>query len=157
MDFSYENGVFIAFLYFLYSVGSLIIRLNSQFEKNLNKVGLRTSWTTFQPKQLDQEYLDRPFYQKLFKLIFWFVIQLVSVLLSWLSVFLGIGLVVYRWSKDHGTPNEVKTLRWKLRNIDLLFENIVKEMEIAAGNDPANLEAAIESVKSDMRSRGLVA
>lgn len=155
MDFSYENGVFVAFLFFIYSIIALVVQLNSQMERNLNKVGLRRSWMTRQPKPLEQEYIDRPFYRKILKFLFFIFLQLASVLLSWLGVFLSVCMVAYAWSKDYGTPSEVKAFRWKMRNRDMTFDDIVKEMVIMAGNDLSDLDKAIEDVKSEMRDRGL--
>jgi len=155
MDFSYENGVFVASFIFIYSIIALIVQLNSQMERNLNKVGLRRSWMTRQPKPLEQKYIDRPFYRKILKFLFFIIFQLASVLLSWLGVLLTACMMAYAWSKDYGTPSEVKAFRWKMRNRDMPFEDIVKEMEIMAGNDLSGLGAAIEDVKSSMRECGL--
>lgn len=155
MGFSYEDGVFVAFLFYIYSIIVLVVQLNSQMERNLNKVGIRRSWITRQPKPLEQEYIDRPFYRKILKFLFFTFFQLVSVLLSWLGVFLTVCMMAYAWSKDYGAPSEVRAFRWKLRNREMSFDNIVKEMEIMAGNDLSGLDKAIEEIKSEMRDRGL--
>ena len=53
--FSYEAGVGIALLLWAYNAIMLIVNVNSQFERNLNRIGQRLSWLTFAPKAMESE------------------------------------------------------------------------------------------------------
>lgn len=125
---TYENGLFVSFLLYCYYVLNLIIILNSLGERNLNKVGERHSWLTLKPKPMDASDFDRPLLKKVGKFLFVITWQGLFVFLSWLNVLINLGYLIHSYYKDSGAPQAVKDFRWKLRNIDMTFDEIVLEL-----------------------------
>jgi len=153
--FSYEGGMLVAFLIWIYSVVISLVNINSQFERNLNKVGMRLSWVSLTLKPMDDSDINRPWYISILKYAFIYGVSLLMVLLSWVSVMLSVGMIIYQKSKDSGAPKEVRGFRWKLRNYEMSFDEIVKEMEKLKGANPENFEDAKNEIRESMRERGL--
>lgn len=153
--FSYEGGVAVAFLLWLYSVVALLVALNSTYERNLNRIGQRTSWFTLLPKEMSAEDSTRT---PLFKSTLFLLacgIGLISTLLSWLYLAAFAAQFVYRKSKDAGAPVAVKDFRWKLRNTEMSFDQLVKELMKVSELDPASFEVVREERLFSLRERGL--
>lgn len=148
----YELGLLVAFLIWLYSSVAILLRVNSQFERNLNKIGQRLSWTTGKVVHLDSA--KQPFWHKICKYLLIVFTGLVFVLLSWGYVAMAVMSFIYTFSKDIGAPQSVKEFRWKLRNRNLSFDDIVKETVLAAGQPPHNFAEAKEVILSDLEERG---
>lgn len=152
---SYETGIGIAFLLWLYGTVTSLLAINSQLERNLNKIGQRLSWLTLKPKPLTASDQSRGTLQSVFRFLILSLIGLASVLLSWLYVAWFLGAMVYMKSKDAGAPQAIKEYRWKLRNMDLSLDQLVREGMKVTGQD----ESAFEQVKADllraMRDEGL--
>lgn len=126
--FTYENGIIVALLLYCFYVFNLLMTINSIAEKNLNKVGERHSWLSLKPKLMDSNDFDRPFIKKVGKFIFIIFWHGLFVCLSWLNVCIGVGYIIYSRYKDSGAPQAVKEFRWKLRNLDMTFDEIVLEI-----------------------------
>lgn len=72
--FSYESGLLIAFLLFIYGTANVFVQLNSRMERNLNKVGMRLSWLSLNPKEMTSDTDNPPFTKKLLKflaIVYW--------------------------------------------------------------------------------------
>lgn len=153
--FSYEGGIAIAFFLWLFSVINLLITINSRFERNLNKIGQRTSWGTLAPTELTLEDMRRSRLSKTLRFLLIYGIALISIFLSWLYVALVIAQIAYRKSKDAGAPVAIKEFRWKMKNTDMSFDQIVKEIMKISDQDPANFESFRNDLRSDLKAKGV--
>lgn len=129
----YEQGVLIAFLLWLYSTISTIIEKNSLLEKNMNKIGLRTK-----PAALgfvDMKYPKDSSTKVFAKYSLCFGLNLLLISFSWLSVLGFVGFFIYRFNKDKGVPQSIKEYRWKLKNRDMSFDEIIREIMKIEGVD----------------------
>lgn len=151
---SYENGVSVAFMLWLASIVIILVSINSRYEKNLNKIGQRLSWLSLNPKAMDAEELERSMFRKIFKFLFIAGIGLPIVLLSWLYVAWFVGTNVYHRAKDAGAPQAVREFRWKMKNTDMSFDQIVREMIKASEEDPVTFEKVRNDLVQEMMDRG---
>lgn len=155
--FSYENGLGIAFILWLASIVIILVSINSRFERNLNKIGQRLSWLTLTPKPMDAEEMQHLPIRKFFKFLFIVAIGLPFVLLSWLYVAFFVGTAAYNRIKDAGAPQAIRESRWKMRNVDLSFDQIVRELMKASEQDPAIFEKIRDNIAQEMADRGFTA
>lgn len=153
--FDYETGIFFALLLWLYNAVMIVVSVNSRLERNLNRMGQRLSWFTLMPKPLEPEDLSRSTTSKVLRYLLVVGIGLPFVLLSWLNVALAIATILYRRAKDSGAPQAVREFRWKLRNTDLSFDQLVKESMKAAEEDPSKFEEFRASIVNELEERGL--
>lgn len=153
--FSYETGVTIAFMMFLASTVHTIIMLNSLLEKNLNKIGLRLSRITLTPKELDAEFKNRAFYVKVLFWFLFFAISMFGILLGWVYVLWTIGAFMYARIKDSGAPISIREYRWKLKNVDMSFDEIIQEIAKANEKNATEVDVLKKSIIGAMRERGL--
>ena len=65
------------------------------------------------------------------------------------------GVFLWRWSKSSGTPQVIKEYRWRLRNQDLDFDNLVRETMKVSGKEPAEFEQFKADTIAELRERGL--
>lgn len=151
--FSYEGGLVVALLIWLFSTVMLIVSINSQFERNLNKIGLRLSWVTLESKPLDADDLCRSLVGKVFRFLLVVGIGFPFIFLSWLYVLFAVGFYIYKKSKDAGAPQSVKEFRWRLRNTDLTFDQLVKELMKLNGDDLAEFEEIRAQIISELQER----
>ena len=98
---------------------------------------------------------SRPFWKSFGKFLLIAAIGLPFVLLSWVQVFLYIGMAIYRKSKDAGAPQSVKEFRWRMRNVDMTFDEIIKELLKLNGKDLSEFDATKAAVIQEMREAGL--
>lgn len=126
--FSYEFGVLIAFIFFLYGTLNILVRVNSRMEKNLNKVGMRLSWLTGAPEEMTAATENPSFWKRALKFSAISIFGLILVPLSWFSVALFVGGIIYQRNKDAGAPAYIREYRWKLRNVDMSFNTLVSEI-----------------------------
>ncbi|MDP1924425.1 MAG: hypothetical protein Q8K57_06535 [Thiobacillus sp.] len=152
--FSYESGLGIAFMLWLAGIVITLVWINSRFEQNLNKIGQRLGWLTLNPKAMDAEEMKRSTFRKILKFLFIVGIGLPGVLLSWLYVAWFVGSVVYKRTKDAGAPQAVRELRWKMKNTDMSFDQIVREMMKVSEEDPATFEKVRNDLVQEMTDRG---
>jgi hypothetical protein len=87
--------------------------------------------------------------------VFVALFQGIFVLLSWLNVVINILMMAYNISKDRGVPNEIKAFRWKMKNQDLSFDEIVRESMKANGVAPELFETVKEEMIESLRAKGL--
>jgi hypothetical protein len=153
--FDYETGIFFAFLLWLYNAVMIVVSVNSRLERNLNRMGQRLSWLTLTPKPMEPEDLSRSATSKMFRYLLVVGIALPFVLLSWLNVGFAVATILYRRAKDSGAPQAVREFRWKLRNTDLTFDQLVRESMKAAEDDPSKFEEFRASMISELEERGL--
>lgn len=125
--YSYESGILIALCLWIFSIGSLVIKLNSLLSKNLNKIGMKISWIsqTVVPSYKADE-IRKPL--KIFLFILLSLFGLALVLTSWFYVGLSLIMYLYAKSKDYGVPEKIKNYRWKLKNLDMPVEKILQEI-----------------------------
>ena len=153
--FDYETGIFVAFLLWLYNAVRVVVSVNSRLERNLNQMGQRLSWVTLTPKAMEPGDLSRSTTSKILKYLLVVGIGLPFVLLSWLNVGLAIATILYRRAKDSGAPQAVREFRWKLRNTDLTFDQLVRESMKAVEADPSKFEEFRAAMVTELEERGL--
>lgn len=154
--FDYETGIFFAFLLWLYSAIMIVVSVNSRLERNLNRIGQRLSWLTLTPKPMDSDDLSRSTVSKILRYLLIVGISLPFVLLSWLNVALAIATIIYRRAKDSGAPQAVREFRWKMKNADLTFDQLVKEMMKISEDDPSKFfEEFRTTIVNELEERGL--
>ncbi len=153
--FSYETGVGLAFLLWLYNAVMIIVSINSQFERNLNRIGQRLSWFTLLPKPMEPEDQTRSTGSKVLRYLLIVGVGLPFVLLSWLNVLLAAATIIYRWAKDSGAPQVVRELRWRMRNVDMTFDQIVKELMKASDVYSSKYEEFKGNLVRELEERGV--
>lgn len=151
----YETGLFVAFLTWVWGMINVLITINSQMERNLNKIGQRLSWTTFAPTRMTPQEQYRPLWKSAAKFLLIAAIGLACVVLSWLTVLLFFGQIVYRKSKDAGAPQTVREFRWKLRNVDMSFDNVLKEVLKVSGKSLDEFDEFRANSIREMEDAGL--
>ena len=151
---SYENGLAIAFMLWLVSMITTLVLINSRLERNLNKIGQRLGWLTLTPKAMDAEEMNRSAFKKIFKFLFIAGFGLPFVLLSWLYVAVFLGTFIFRRSKDAGAPQAVREFRWKMKNVDMSFDDIVREMMKASDQPIDEFERVRGEILEEMAGRG---
>lgn len=124
----YEAGVLAAFLIWLMRIGWMIIVPHTKFSRNLRRVGMCVSWATGRPRPMDEADRSRGVVAHSLRLLLLACMQLPFVLLSWISVGLTLGAFVVSLLRDLGKPQELKAAFWRLRNVELSFDEIVSEL-----------------------------
>lgn len=153
--FDYETGLLFAFLLWLYNVITSIVMINSRFERNMNKIGQRLSWLSMTMKPMDTDDEKRSALMSFLKFSFLQLIGLLFVLTSWLSVAMTLGQIIYRKSKDSGVPQNIKEFRWKMKNMDMMFDQVVRE-SFKLNEDPnTSYEDFKQAAINEMTERGL--
>lgn len=153
--FSYEMGVGVAFLLWAYGAIMLVVSVNSRFERNLNRFGQRLSWLTLTPKAMGPEDQTRSTTAKIFKYLFVVGFGLPFILTSWLYALLAVGSIIYRLTKDAGAPQTVKEFRWRMRNQELTFDQLIKGLMQAANEDSNKFEEFKENLVHELDERGV--
>lgn len=153
--FDYETGIFFAFLLWLYNAIMIVVSINSRLERNLNRIGQRLSWLTLMPKPLEPDDLSRSTTSKVLRYLLVVGIGLPFILLSWLNVALSVATILYRRAKDSGAPQTVREFRWKLRNTDLTFDQLVRESMKVTEEDSSKFEEFRASMINELEERGL--
>jgi uncharacterized protein (DUF1786 family) len=72
-------------------------------------------------------------------------------------VALAVGTIIYRKSKDSGAPQAVREFRWKLKNTDLTFDQLVKELMKVSDQDPSDFERVRSQMLQELKERGAIA
>jgi len=152
---TYENGVLIAFLFWLYQTVMTLVLINSRFERNLNKIGLRLSWYSVVIKPMTAADKNASALRKILKFLFIASLGLAGILLSWLTVAWQVGAILYFRHKNAGEPRAVQEFKWKLKNVDLTFEQVVREFMKAGEEDATTYEAFRDDILNGMQERGL--
>lgn len=151
----YETGVGVAFLIWIWNSVSVLVLANSKMERNLNKIGQRISWTTLMPKPMSSRDADRSLAWSVLKYLLIVNISLPFILLSWGYVALQVAILLHRYSKNFGAPQAIREFRWKLKNIDMSFDQIVRELMKIAEQDPNSFEQFRDDLRRDLLNRGV--
>ncbi|MCU4389900.1 hypothetical protein KTH73_04055 [Acinetobacter courvalinii] len=124
--FTYEGGIFVAFLLWLFGFVRVILLANSKTQRNLKLIGKRMSYNL--GMIVDYDYNQESLFWKISKfLLFHIVLSLPFILLSWVYVLFVCGSFAYVFYKDIGAPQAIKEFRWKIRNLDMSFDQMIKE------------------------------
>lgn len=153
--FEYESGLILAFLLWLWITISAIVSINSRMNRNLQKIGQRLSWLTMSPKPISPEEASQTTFRKVMKFLLLYGTGLPFVLASWLYVLYVVILLVYRKTKDSGAPQAVREFRWKLRNTDMTFDQLVKELMKVSDQDPSTFEKVKADLIHELQEQGL--
>lgn len=145
---TYENGVGVALLLWLFNAIMIVVNVNSRMNRNLNKVSQRLSWLSFAAKSMNRDDLSRPWWKSLLKYLLIVGFNLVFTLTSWLYVAGVVAMFVYSKSKDSGAPEAIRAYRWKLKNVDMSFDDMVRE--VMKLSDKPTVE--FEQFREDMRT-----
>jgi hypothetical protein len=131
-----------------------LVTINSQAERNLRKIGMRHSWFSHRPKEISKNYNKRGIVMHVAKFALVEVMGLVCILLSWVQVAFFIGTIFYSLAKDSGAPTDVKEFRWKMRNRELSFDEIVAGLALTSGQNTSPQWLG-DQIREEMRDRGL--
>ena len=153
--FEYETGLLLAFLLWLWVTISAIVSINSRMNRNLQKIGQRLSWLTMSPKPMSPEEASHTTPRKVMKFLLLYGTGLPFVFTSWLYVLYVAVLLVYRKTKDSGAPQAVREFRWKLRNTDMTFDQLVKELMKVSDQDPSTFEKVKADLIQELHEQGL--
>ena len=152
--FSYEFGLLVAFAFWLWFTVAALVAINSQLERNLNKIGQRLSWLTLAPKPMHADERHRPAWRSMLKFVLLYGTALPFVLTSWIYVAYCVVTVLHRLTKDRGAPQAVREFRWKLRNADLSFDDLVRESMKASGQDVHDFDVVRTGLRAELAERG---
>lgn len=148
--FTYENGLLLAFFIWVFGVIRVVILSNSRAQKNLKLIGKRMSYNL--GVIVDYDYKKEPVYWVVLKFIFLHVLlSLPFVFLSWVYVIYVLGIYSYVFLKDIGAPQSIKEFRWKLRNTDMTFDQIIKEVMKISDQNPEDFEKVRDEIKEEVR------
>lgn len=153
--FSYESGLFVALCLWVFSIGSLIVKLNSLLNKNLNKIGLRISWTT-QTAVPSYGVDEKSKTLKTFLFLLFSLFGLAFVITSWLYVGLSLAMYLYAKSKDYGAPEKIKNYRWMLKNVDMPVEKLLQTIYDLNEHNDTNFEEFKELSLKEIEDRKTV-
>lgn len=145
---SYEGGLLIALILWFFSVVRSIIIINSQMEKNLATIGKRSS---FLGGMIDIDYRKSSKKRTVIKFLIIHMLGFVFIIFSWIYVFFALGTYVYIFYKDIGAPVAVKEFRWKLKNLDMTLDEIIRELMIVSGQDLSNFENVKADIVNDLK------
>ena len=93
--------------------------------------------------------------RKVMKFLLLYGTGLPFVLASWFYVAYVVGLLIYRKSKDSGAPQAVREFRWKLRNTDMTFDQLVKELMKVTDQDPTEFEQVKADLVHELNEQGI--
>lgn len=124
---SYETGFFIAIVLKIYELLMFTFMVNSQYQRNLNKIGLRLSWLTFEPKEMEAKDYQNKSSKVFYKSIIYIAYNFCHIFFSWLYIGYYLINLLWHFSKDRGVPQNIKELRWKLRNQNLTKDEVIIE------------------------------
>jgi len=147
--FSYDDGVAVALTLWIFSLIRLVVMINSQMEKNLNKIGLRLSWLTLTSKPAHMG-TRRPIWKNTLKFLFILVLGAPFIFLSWAYVVFVMVLAYFVWEKNSGKPDVIKEFQWKMKNMDLPFDEVIKATMKVSNTDPSNFEEVREATLREM-------
>lgn len=153
--FDYETGIGIAFLLWFASAVVLIVSINSRMNRNLEKIGQRLSWLSLTPKPMSASDQNRSPVTSILKFLLVIGLSLPFVLLSWMYVAIQASTFVYKKAKDAGAPQVIREFRWKLKNVDMTFDQVVKEGMKISEQPLEEFEKARVEILDQMSQRGL--
>jgi len=150
----YETGVGAAVLCWLFYAASLLVRINSQTQRNLKKVGMRLSWVSNKADAWTGEDEKKSIWWSIGKYAVCIAIQVPFLLLSWIYAAYSVGSILWHLWKDLGAPQSVKEYRWKMRNRDMDFVEVVREMW-KLNESTVPLEDFLAATADEVREKGM--
>ena len=153
--FSYESGLILATLLWLWTTISALVVINSRMERNLNRIGQSISWLTLKPEPILASEIHQSQLRKSIKFLLIYGIGLFLVLGSWIYVASFVAMIIHRMRMDSGAPQAIKDFRWKLKNTDMTFDQLIKEMMKVGEQDPAKFEEVKSQMIDNLRDRGI--
>lgn len=150
---TYENGVGVALLLWFFNAIMIVVNVNSQMNRNLKKVGQRLSWLSLTVKLLDRDDLSRPWWKSLLKYLLIVGLNLVFTLASWLYVAGVAVMYVYGKSKDAGAPEAIRAYRWKLKNVEMSFDDMAREIMKLSDKPPEEFEQFREDLRATINAQ----
>lgn len=124
----YETGLGVASLLWLYNAVWLLLMINSTMAKNLRQVGMRMAWGTLKMVPMTPADRTRGPLGATGKYVAVVALHLVCVPFSWLYVAWAAFYILHRRYKDAGRPAAVREFDWKMRNMEMSFDQVVKEL-----------------------------
>jgi hypothetical protein len=151
----YLYGLCASVLIWAANVAKLLYRPKSLRERNLHRIGLRTSRVSTQLKFLYGSDLSQS--RSITLAIFWAIVlgEMLLLLGSWLYVAWWAAWRVRTFANDYSPPREVMDYRWKLRNMDMPFDQHVRESIKANGGDLSKFAEIHSDTLALMRRHGL--
>lgn len=143
---SYEAGIVVALILYIFSIIMTIHRKYSKINRNFNKIGYRIGWDG-NTKPLYKKSSGLMIVAKILLILFGFVF----IFFSWLYVVLVGGYAIYQLYSSLTAPPEVKRFRWKMKNVDMSFDEIVRELMITQNMDLANFDEFRKECLDEMK------
>lgn len=149
----YLAGCVVAFFY------GLILLVRRAFSgvttvgHNLRQVGLRLSWTTGGAKEIAEDD-PRDFNGYVRKFGLSVLVCAINSVTSWLVVFLLPISIITGVIKWLGAPKDVRDARWKLRNLPMDFDGVLRTMKSIEGKTYYSADRA--ELLQSLRDRNLI-
>lgn len=154
---TYELGVFFALLFWFFHMTMIVVRANSLLAKNLKKLGMRISWINGRPQPISYTEESRSFLSVFFRYALLAIFTLPIILLSWVYVLLVIADSIYRLTKNIGEPIARRELKWKFRNVDMSFDQIIIESMKANGEEIKDIEEIRQEFLREIKQNKIIA
>ncbi|QBM33839.1 hypothetical protein [Acinetobacter baumannii] len=148
--FTYENGVVIGFVLWIITLIRTLFLINSKTQSNLRKVGKRLSLLG---GVKDIEYRKKDKWNLILKFIFIVVLPLGLIFLSWVYVIPTIVYYLYQFYQDFSAPQKVKDFRWKLKNLDLHQDQLIRWLMELSDQNPEDFEKIKKEINEDIERR----
>ncbi|MFW1903660.1 hypothetical protein [Acinetobacter baumannii] len=148
--FTYENGVVIGFVLWIITLIRTLFLVNSKTQSNLRKVGKRLSLLG---GVKDIEYRKQDKWNLILKFIFIVVLPLGLIFLSWVYVIPIIVYYLYQFYQDFSAPQKVKDFRWKLKNLDLHQDQLIRWLMELSDQNPEDFEKIKKEINEDIERR----
>lgn len=124
----YELGMFWAFILFTSDSIYRICLLKSKLNKNFKKVGIRLKWSTGLPTFMEFDELKPSKFFIAFKISMIFLGGIFCIFLSWVYVIYSLFFWVRNFYKNNfNIPETLKIARFKLRNFDMTFDEVLEQ------------------------------
>ena len=150
----YELGLLIALAMWLFGQALLIASLNSTFATNVQRLGMRISWSTLRPRPAERPDHTGLTIGKFFKWFLLAVAGLLWALTSWLAVVSFVGLVLYNISQAVGMPQALKEWKWRMKNQLLSQADLVTGTLQASGIGQEEIPSRAREMLADLNERG---
>lgn len=151
----YETGVGVALLVWLASQVFGVVERMSIKARNLRRFGMKVS-ALGELQPITENDAKRHWAVRLLVHAGVALIGLLSTLLSWVYVAFYVGNLAWIWSKQVGAPAEVREFRWRLKNIDMSLDDLIRASMKAQGIAADRFEEVRSAHVEDMRARGLL-
>lgn len=117
---------------------------------------MRLSWTNLTPKEISAQDLNRSVVMTAVKVALFVVSGLVGALFSWVTVAVQIGSFMYARMKDSGAPQTIKDYRWKMKNREMSFDEIVVEIMKITDQPSESFTDVREQMLQELAGRGVL-